>query len=375
MKVFEPPVSSNKKIPEIEGIRTIAISMVLAFHFFSRWIPPNYPEKVYPETYEVTRQVSQFGFLGVQLFFMVSGFVILRTLENRSSLKQFFTARFKRIYPSLWLAIPFIYIFCNLLNQVFIAPIPFSSLIPSLSLVSPDFINQICGTNLIWTTGVLWSLFVEIQFYLAAGYLFYNFQKLEFTSKLAFATVLLQSLKILLVVTNSNLESDFDQLLPVHKYLWWFLAGSLFYKGKSNNWNKKHLALILISIAGNLLVLNIEKSEFHFAPIESSITISFYFLFYLVIKEGKMISFLKSPYIVYLGGISYELYLIHESIGVSILSQLNQSKILPSNNLFHLILVCMVISVTVLLSILLRHLSIAITNFLPIRQKPDRNFG
>ena len=73
----------NKKIPEIEGIRAVAILMVLSFHFFARWTPPRYFQNVYPYDFEVTRQISQFGYLGVQLFFIVSGFVILRSLENQ----------------------------------------------------------------------------------------------------------------------------------------------------------------------------------------------------------------------------------------------------------------------------------------------------
>ena len=142
--------SLNSKIPEIEGLRTLAITMVFLFHYFSRWTPPLFNKHLYPYNFELAKEVSKFGYLGVQLFFMISGFVILSSLERQRNLKSFAFARFKRIYPSLWIAIPVIYIICNILNQSFIAPIQHKSLIPSLTLVGPDFVNTLFHTKLNW---------------------------------------------------------------------------------------------------------------------------------------------------------------------------------------------------------------------------------
>jgi peptidoglycan/LPS O-acetylase OafA/YrhL len=210
----------NKKIPEIEGIRAAAILMVLSFHFFARWTPPRHFQNVYPYAFEVTRQISQFGYLGVQLFFMVSGFVILRSLENQKNLTTFAIGRIERIFPSLLISVPVIFISCNWLNQSFIAPIPISSLLPSLTLIGPDFLNLVFNTNLVWTTGVLWSLFVEIQFYLIAGLLFFRLKKYEFVSKLFVFSLLLQFVAIFLHVFNFKIQSEMDIVLPLNKHIW-----------------------------------------------------------------------------------------------------------------------------------------------------------
>lgn len=70
--------------PEIDGLRALAIISVLIFHLNSNWLPG--------------------GFLGVDIFFVISGFLITKIitneiLDNRFSYKNFYNRRIKRIYP------------------------------------------------------------------------------------------------------------------------------------------------------------------------------------------------------------------------------------------------------------------------------------
>jgi conserved hypothetical acyltransferase len=77
--------SSIKYRAEIDGLRAIAVISVIIYHLNTNWLPG--------------------GFLGVDIFFVISGFLITGIIinemkENRFSFKDFYTRRIKRIYPA-----------------------------------------------------------------------------------------------------------------------------------------------------------------------------------------------------------------------------------------------------------------------------------
>jgi len=76
--------------PDIDGLRAFAVLAVLGFHAFPRWVPG--------------------GFIGVDIFFVISGFlistIILTSLnQNTFSLKKFYAKRIRRIFPALLLVL------------------------------------------------------------------------------------------------------------------------------------------------------------------------------------------------------------------------------------------------------------------------------
>jgi len=115
-------------------------------------------------------------FPGVPIFFFVSGFLISRSYENNPVLKEFFINRFFRIYPGL--------IFCNLislgilfgthyLGQAGVSPLKtlawFVGQSSILQFYNPDFLRKF-GVGVM--NGSLWTITVEIQFYLAIPILY-----------------------------------------------------------------------------------------------------------------------------------------------------------------------------------------------------------
>jgi peptidoglycan/LPS O-acetylase OafA/YrhL len=76
---------STRHISSIDGLRAIAVTAVVLYHLGISWMPG--------------------GFLGVDLFFVISGYVITRLILdsiNQSSaldLRAFYAARIRRIYP------------------------------------------------------------------------------------------------------------------------------------------------------------------------------------------------------------------------------------------------------------------------------------
>ena len=82
---------ANKYIAPIDGLRALAVVAVLLYHLGVKWIPG--------------------GFLGVDLFFVISGYVITRLIldsinsANALDLRAFYRARIRRLYPALLLMI------------------------------------------------------------------------------------------------------------------------------------------------------------------------------------------------------------------------------------------------------------------------------
>jgi peptidoglycan/LPS O-acetylase OafA/YrhL len=96
---------SSKRIPELDGLRGVAILSVLIFHYFE----PQGPTPPHSLTHYAQRLVLM-GWSGVDLFFMLSGFLIggilLDARESRSYFSTFYVRRFFRIIPIyyVWIA-------------------------------------------------------------------------------------------------------------------------------------------------------------------------------------------------------------------------------------------------------------------------------
>ena len=145
-----------RHISSIDGLRAIAVTAVLLYHLGISWIPG--------------------GFLGVDLFFVISGYVITRLILdsiNQSSaldLRAFYAARLRRIYPGFLFmvvcTILFIGVWAPEAIKRFLSDLPYA-LTGTINwlLVSrhQDYFETIGRPPLLQHT---WSLAVELQFYL-----------------------------------------------------------------------------------------------------------------------------------------------------------------------------------------------------------------
>ena len=87
--------TKSARIDFIDALRVLALGSVICFHYFFSGISRGSLTSV-----EKSRifGIAQYGYLGVELFFMISGFVILYSTQNRSAL-DFAKRRFWRLYP------------------------------------------------------------------------------------------------------------------------------------------------------------------------------------------------------------------------------------------------------------------------------------
>ena len=82
------------RIPELDLLRFVAAVSVVLFHA-THW--PSSQSNL-------LAQIAVYGAFGVPLFFMISGFVILMTAQNRGGI-EFINSRIARLYPSFWIAV------------------------------------------------------------------------------------------------------------------------------------------------------------------------------------------------------------------------------------------------------------------------------
>ena len=146
----------NRYIPAIDGLRGVAVVAVMLYHLGFSWIPG--------------------GFLGVDLFFVISGYVITRLLLDsiaRSGgldLRAFYKARIRRLFPPLVFMILatsiYIGIWAPETMRRFVSDAPFSlfgAMNWWLVFRHTDYFDSIARPALLQHT---WSLGVEAQFYL-----------------------------------------------------------------------------------------------------------------------------------------------------------------------------------------------------------------
>jgi len=145
-----------RHISSIDGLRAIAVTAVVLYHLGISWIPG--------------------GFLGVDLFFVISGYVITRLILdsiNQSSaldLRAFYAARLRRIYPGFLFmvvcTILFIGVWAPEAIKRFLSDLPFAltgTINWLLVARHQDYFETVGRPPLLQHT---WSLAVELQFYL-----------------------------------------------------------------------------------------------------------------------------------------------------------------------------------------------------------------
>src|SRR5208282_3694588 len=102
----------------LDGLRGIAITGVVLYHSYSRW-PDLLPSAA---RYEKV-PLFFYGGYGVELFFMISGFVILMTLQKCKSFDSFMFRRWARLFPAMLICSVFIYLTAPLLPERPLGPV------------------------------------------------------------------------------------------------------------------------------------------------------------------------------------------------------------------------------------------------------------
>ncbi|MGW7262415.1 acyltransferase family protein [Streptomyces sp. NPDC054842] len=145
------------RLRALDGLRLVAALMVAGYHYGGRdgeiaraW--GSSPKVQFPSLHEW----FAYGCLGVQVFFVISGFVICMSGWGRT-LRAFFASRASRLLPSYWAAV-------ILVTAVFALPVvAYRAVSPSDALVNLTMLQQPLGVDRV--LGVCWTLWAEVRFY------------------------------------------------------------------------------------------------------------------------------------------------------------------------------------------------------------------
>jgi peptidoglycan/LPS O-acetylase OafA/YrhL len=322
----------EKRISILDSFRALAIVAVLLFHYFSRWTPPRNQLSLYP--YHGAYDYFGYGNLGVEFFFIISGFVIFFTLDNTVDFVTFWKKRLIRLLPSIVIASITTLLFFRLFDNfnAFPESHELKNLIPSVLFVQPMLLNSLFGNEHVhfsYINGSYWSLWPEIQFYFVAS-LFYYTSKQHFVRNFGLTAACLIAVNYLVrnfQVSNSFhlqappsfitgyvkwMENGFDLLDHLH----FFLLGVLFYLLYKNDASKTKTPTSIKIGLGILLLFTVHcgiDAEVKF------IYVLMLLLFFLFIYRPRYLHFLENKPLTKIGEASYFLYLIHESIGVLII--------------------------------------------------------
>ena len=317
MKSVGQKTSGNgleSRIPELDGIRAIAIWMVLLVHVITAFPSPQGALSFLPWSMQVA---IGHGWLGVDLFFMLSGFLItgilLDTRERPHYFRNFYARRFLRIMP-LYFTVVLVWAFLYhpydrylLLSSVFGA-----NLAPLLHFAVPH------GPT------VLWSLAVEEHFYLLwpAFVLLVDRKKLIWICLAIFiGCPILRGIFALKGMNPGTIIVlswfRFDGLATGAAIAIW---------ARSQRFNRKTALVIAAICLAMLCVVTIAGAGHGIFGTKTPVGLAFtytqaYFAFAipfvlsLVYRGTAWTSVLRNPFLQLSGALSYCLYLIHLSIG------------------------------------------------------------
>lgn len=286
---------------ELEGLRAIAVGLVIFYH--------------------LGLDAFKFGYLGVDIFFILSGYLIsllLSSHEKPINFTEFFARRILRIYPALLVMV--ILTFCLFWAVIDLSQMREVSGAAAFSVVSlanvffsrrSGYFDLAAEQNPLIHT---WSLSLEIQFYLFACVFFLVASKWSNGLRnVVIASTCVASVVAAIVVESISEIAAF-YLLPFR--LWEFLFGSFIFflrssaETKYSSW-QSFVFCLLASIA------IFWDSPIFEIPFFREIVLSIAMGSFLFAHDGGLINrFLASKIMVALGGLSYCLYLFHQPLVV-----------------------------------------------------------
>jgi peptidoglycan/LPS O-acetylase OafA/YrhL len=145
-------MKNQVRFPELDLLRFLAACGVMLFHYTFR----GPLDHAWSATFPVLSQIFKYGYLGVDVFFILSGFVILLTAYEKDAI-AFAFARMVRLYPAYWLCVTLTAVAGVLAGRTS-HPITVGQYSANLSMIHSFF-------SIRDVSGVYWTLAVELKFY------------------------------------------------------------------------------------------------------------------------------------------------------------------------------------------------------------------
>jgi len=316
-------VKSGKKqasrFIEIDSLRFIACAFVIIQHTLIYFTQFSTQESLLEKIILILSP----GWLGVLIFFSISGFVIPSSLKGPrfSALKVFFKRRFLRLYPPFWIA-------CLIIIILDPAKYSISDLLWRVSMLPVE------DRNVLGHSSYFWTLQIELVFYFLIAFLFSLFGRFSWKFFVSVLSILTIPYAALICIIGGRFAPfyNFTQCLPfsILLMIWGAACRAILDQHSSSESiakNKYSRAIKLGLTTGILTVIPLHavyfgtlewnRAQLH----EGSATILgvFIFLFLAILKP------IKSPALARLGRNTYSTYLLHGAVNLALVYLLTRS--------------------------------------------------
>lgn len=297
----------------------------MLFHYLSRFSDD------YPYANQFV-EVGRYGWLGVDLFFVISGFVIALTLYDTRSPFDFLVRRVARLVPAMLICATISFLMLWWIDTPFAIAhrVGFAGFVPSLTFTDPWLWQKLLpGTDYI--DGAYWSLFVEVRFYFWAALTYYLVGRRWFLP--TFLVGALMALCAYGLLPEKSAKLAVLMLFFPH-YLPLFCTGMLAHA--LHDGQRSLLVKLAFLLFAGLAVWSVQVD----GVIPMLITAAIVALFPILLYRRRWLAPLAHPALVLVGSSSYSLYLIHQYVGVSVITLLppGQSMLVYAACLIALIL-------------------------------------
>jgi peptidoglycan/LPS O-acetylase OafA/YrhL len=332
-----PTPPNAPRLAEIDALRGVAAMMVMLFHYTTRF------RQLYPGDTEASVSLP-WGHLGVNLFFIISGFVIFMTLDRTRRPLDFVVSRFSRLYPVYWVAVGLTFVVVTLVG---LPGKEVSPLHAALNLLMFHALGRIPHVD-----SVYWTLEVELLFYLGM-FLLYRAGRLAQVHQ---AIWFMLGLRLAYYLALELWGVDLPWILfrvTILAYLPWFALGiCAFQLARATDLRASRLPLC--SAGAAIATLGIVDAPFKGA-------LAFLLAGVVWLAATGRLPLLRLRPLVWLGAISYPLYLVHENIGWAL------QRVLLAHGVAYDLTVLAAVILSLLLAQLL-HRSIELPAMTAIRQ-------
>lgn len=303
----------SKRIPQLDGLRGVAIAMVVAFHY------GGYAITGVSALLRPLLEPTQMGWSGVDLFFVLSGFLIggilLDARGSANYFGTFYRRRICRIFPFYFIFLVFVaLVHAHGDRAVWSAPWW------TCVVFCQNFWMATHGLGKLGAVNITWSLAIEEQFYLLLPAVIYFVKPSRLPWVLGGGIVAAPLVRLVIYLTNPRLTGAMFALLPCRMDSLLLGVATAYFLRWPNAWDfvlsRRRQLWTAIEILTALCALLLFHDPSNMSPLMMLIGFDCLAVLYSLVLIATLVDqafakILRTKWLIGLGGIAYSVYLLH----------------------------------------------------------------